>query len=274
MSRHHLSRDVVRLRALAAAILLGVVAAPVRAETGSANASDVSIHINVLGLADLDVTPQAPAGFSGVTTSTDVQASVPSIDVGNVAANVSTGLVMSDAEYVPGAGLSFAAAENNIANLNISAVGLLSQSLLSITANVVDVQSEVLGYCLPAGRAPARDLTDDITFFNGFEPGNLMPGGIDPSRDPGVTFDGLGMQVLGTPVPDLPTNPPPNTGIDLAPLGIVGATLVLNEQAISGDLVNTATLSSNAIHLTLGVAGLITADVMVGHADSTLDCTQ
>src|SRR5215469_11113238 len=111
MSRHHHSRDVFRLRALAAAIVLGVVAAPVQAETGSANASDVAIHIDVLGLAELDVDPQAITGFTGVTTSTDVEASLPSLNLGNVAASLSTGALMSEAEYVPGTAFSFAASE-------------------------------------------------------------------------------------------------------------------------------------------------------------------
>jgi hypothetical protein len=35
-----------------------------------------------------------------------------------------------------------------------------------------------------------------------------------------------------------------------------------------------SSLSSNALHLTLNVAGVITADVVLGHSDSTLDCTQ
>jgi len=79
---------------------------------------------------------------------------------------------------------------------------------------------------------------------------------------------------MGTPVPNIPEAPPPNTQVDLGSAGIAAATLVLNERTVSGDGVNSISLSTNALHLALDVAGLVTADVVFAHSDSTLDCTQ
>lgn len=274
MSRHHFGRDAWRLRALAAAIVLGFAAAPAEAQLASANAGDMSVHIDVLGGAQLDVDPQAPAGFSNASAATDQQNSLPSIDRGNALLHLTTANVSSQAEYAPGVSLSFAASENDIQNFNLSAVSLLGDGLLSMHADAIKSQSTVGGYCLPAGRQRNDLLGDDLAFYNGFDNGNLVPGGGPGGPGTGVTFQGLGMSILGVPIPDLPTDPAPNTAVDLGALGITGATLVLNEQAITGDGVNSSALSTNAIHLTMNESGLVTADVAVGHSDSMLDCTE
>lgn len=272
MNRHHHSRDGLRLSALMAAILTGVATLPAQAETGSANAGDVAVHINVLGVAQLDVDPLAPSGFNGATDATYQQNSLPSVDQGNSFVNLTADNIASEAEYQPGVSLSAAGSDVTIQNLNLSAVNLLGASLLSIGANVISSESQVIGYCLPAGRQTRQSL-DDISFFNGFDNGNLTPGGPGPTP-PTVTLDGVDISILGVPVPNIPLNPAPNTGVDLSALGIAGATLILNEQSITGDGINMSTLSSNALHLTLNATGVITADVVLGHSDSTLDCTQ
>ena len=43
---------------------------------------------------------------------------------------------------------------------------------------------------------------------------------------------------------------------------------------VTGDGVHSISLATNAIHLALNVPGLVTADVVFAHSDSTLDCTQ
>jgi hypothetical protein len=270
MIRHHHSRDGLRLSALVGAILMGVATLPAQAETGSANAGDVAVHIDVLGVAQLNVDPQAPSGFSGASSSTLQQNSMPSINVGNALVGLSTGTVASWAEYDPGVSFSAVGSSVTIENLDLSALGLLGASLLSINAEIISAGSEVTGYCLLAGR---QSLLGDNMFLGTFDVGNLNPGGPGPTP-PNVTLGGLGISILGVPVTNLPVNPSPNTSIDLNALGIAGATLILNEQTISGDGVNTSSLSSNALHLTLNTAGVITADVVLGHSDSTLDCTQ
>jgi len=263
-----------RRTVLAASIIFGFASVTTaHAETGSAHAHDVAIHINVLGLAQLDIDPQAAVGFDNAVQATDQQESLPSLDIGDAVIHLSTSTVASEAQYAPGVSLSAAEGDSRIEQLNLSALGLLNVNLLSITADLIQTQSMIIGYCLPAGRE-SRTASDDITFFNGFDTGNLTPGGPGGSNGGNVTFVNPGITILDTIVPELPTNPPPNTTVDLAQLGIVGATLVLNEQTITGDGVNMSSISSNALHLTLSSAGVITADVTIGHTDSTLDCTQ
>jgi hypothetical protein len=268
-------RGITRRALLVASMAAALTGVDANAETGSAGAHDVAIHVDILGVAQLDVDPQAAVDFADATDPTDQQNSLPSIDVGDPLGliHLSTGEVVAEAEYRPGVSLSAVAADARVEQLDLSAVSLLGDGLLSITANVVHSGSQVFGYCLPTGRRPNADI-DDITFFNGFDTGNINAGG-PPGGGPGndVVLDDLQIKILGTSVPDLPLNPPPNTSIDLAALGIANASLVLNEQTISGDGVTSGGLATNALHLSLdAVGGLISADVVIAHSDSLLAC--
>ena len=113
-------------------------------------------------------------------------------------------------------------------------------------------------------------------FFTGFDTSNLFAGGrrqpVDRRND--TSLNGVGITIMGTPVPNIPEVPAPNTSVDLGALGIVDATLILNEHTVTGDGVHSISLATNAIHLALNVPGLVTADVVFAHSDSTLDCTQ
>jgi len=273
MDRHH-SRDAGRLTGLVAALSLAF-AVGAHAETGSANAKDISVHIDLLGVAQLDIDPQAPAGFQGAVDTAYQQNTLPSFDSGGPLLHLSTGVLMSEAQYVRGVSFSVAGADVSVANVDLSAVDVLGNPLISLTADLIRSQSLVAGYCLPGGRQQ-RTAFDDIMFFSSFDAGNLTPGGDGhpPSTGDDTSLNGVGITILGTPVPNIPAVPPPNTAIDLCQLGIVGATLILNERTIEGDSVTSLTVSRNAIHLTLDVAGLVTADVVFAHADSTLDCSQ
>lgn len=273
MDRHH-SGDAGRFTALVAALSL-VFAAGVHAETGSANAKDISVHINLLGVAQLDVDPQAPSGFEAAVDATYEQNSVPSFDSGGTLLHLSTGALMSEAQYVPGVSFSVAGADVSVANVDLSAVDVLGNPLIALTADLIRSQSLVAGYCLPGARQQ-RTAFDDIMFFSGFDAGNLTPGGDGnpPSTGDDTSLNGVGLTIFGTPVPNIPAVPPPNTTVDLGQLGIVGATLILNERTITGDGVTSLTVARNAIHLALDVAGLVTADVVFAHSDSTLDCSQ
>jgi hypothetical protein len=258
---------------IAAAIALLICAAPATnayAQTASASAEDLSVHISLLGVTTLDVTPQAPSQITDVSVASSDENSLPGVNVGGALVSLSTGLLSSSAEYAPG-GVSASGATVTVTNLDLSAVSLLGAALISVSADAITSSSIVSGYCLPIPIQP-KGLLDDFVFASDFDPGNLRtepPGG---GPGDGVTLGGLGISILGIAIPDLPLNPPPNTGIDLSALGIAGATLVLNEQTFGGDGVTSASKSSNALHLTLDVAGLITADVIVAHSDASLDC--
>lgn len=273
MARHH-ACDRAGLPVVIAALMGMAAMSAGHAETGSANAGDLSVHVGVLGVAEVNIDPQAPAGFTNATDPTYDENGLPSYDNGGTIVHVSTGTISSEAQYSPGVSFSIAGSEVDIHDFSLSAVSLLGDGLLSITAHLIHGTSQVAGYCLPA-RHEGRSTTDvgDTMFFSGFDVGNLITG--DGNGDPDdVTFDGLGISILGIPVPDLPDHPPPNTAIDLGALGIAGATLVLNEQVIGGDGVNMASQSTNAIHLTLDLPGVVSSDVTLAHSDSALDCTQ
>jgi hypothetical protein len=259
---------------LAASIGFAFAAAGAHAETGSGAAHDVAIHIDVLGVAGLDVDPQASVAFDNAIEPAYQQDALPSLDLGGALIHVSTGATESEAQYEPGSSLSWSAADTTIHNFNLSAVNLLGDGLISISADLIQSQSSVIGYCLPS-RQGTRAALDDINFFNGFDNGNLTPGGPgDGGGDGGnVVLVNPEVTILGIPIPALPTAPAPNTTIDLAPLGIAGATLILNERTIGGDGVDMSSMTSNAMHLTLSSAGLITADVALGHSEAKLDCT-
>jgi hypothetical protein len=274
---HHWGKPVRGI--LAASLGIGFAATGAHAETGSAAAHDVAIHIDVLGVAGLDVDPQASVAFDDATQSTYEQDALPSLDLGGALIHLSTGVTASQAQYEPGSSLSAAAADTTVHDFDLSVVNLLGDGLISISADLIQSQSTVMGYCLPS-RAGSRSALDDINFFNGFDNGNLTPGGPGGGSDGGGGGDGgnvvlvdPAVTILGIPIPNLPTAPAPNTTIDLVPLGIAGATLILNERTIGGDGVDTSSMTSNAIHLTLNTAGLITADIALGHSEAKLDCT-
>ena len=259
---------------LAASILTCLVAAPLHAATGSASAADVNVNVNVLGVAQLDVDPQVPVGFDNAVEPTHQQDSLPTLDYGGAVIHLSTGVVSTEADYEPEQGFAGAGASVRIEDFDLSALSLLGDGLVSLGANTIQTTSLVTGYCLPSGRTAGRSLDlDDITFYNGFDAGNLDPGG-PAGTDRNVVFDGLHLSVLGVDVPDLPTNPAPNTAIDLASLGIIGATLVLNEQAIGGDGIMSSSIATNALHFSIDSVGLITSDVVLARSESQLSCAQ
>lgn len=256
-----------------ATAVCGTFAAPAQALTATVSAQDLSIHVNLLGLATLDVTPQIPAQITASATAAIDQHVLPSFLQGGPLLQVSTGVLTTQAEYRPGP-TSVAGGEVEVANLNLSAVNLIGTSLLSVSADVIKSQATVGGYCMPAQRGVETDgVLDDYVFGTGFDAGNLGPGlpGDPPGDD--ATLGSLAISILGIDVPQLPLNPAPNTPINLSVLGIAGATLVLNEQIVGGDGVHTTSKSSNAVHLSLNVAGLITADIVVAHSDAALDCS-
>jgi len=272
---HRRETDSIRRVMLGACVAAALFSFNASAETGSGAASDVAIHVNVLGLAQLDVDPQAAVSFENASDPTSVQDGVPSIDLGNTLIHLTAGVSNSEAEFAPGPTWSATVASTSIVNLDLSAVDALGGGLLSIGADLIQSQSAILGYCIAARSALNRtsDL-DDISFFNGFDEGNLYAGFPGDENGGNVVLENPGISILGIPISGLPSLPPPNTSIDLAAQGIAGATLILNEQTISGDGVGWSRMTANAIHLTLDVAGLITADVTVGHTDAKLDCTQ
>lgn len=248
---------------------------------GNADAYDLSIHIDILGVTQFDLVAPTSAEIVDATESiSDSQtlASIIDADPLNLI-TLSTGTVISEAQYVAGT-QSAIAARASVEDLDLQALGLAQLDILSLTGGEISSQTALAGAC-PEPPAQVTDLLDDFVFFSGFDQGNLGGGGDDGEGNDGG-FGGLPptganlvdvqLSVLGIDVPALPLDPDPNTEIDLVSLGIAGATLILNEQTRSGDGVSSLAVASNALHLTMDVAALVTADVIVAHSAVSLDC--
>lgn len=267
----------LRRVALAATLALACGATPALAEVGNADAYDLTISLSLLGI-PFTLDAQSHASIVAATAPATDSDQLPSLDVGNAATiHVTTGLLTSEAEYRPGVSTSAVGAQAQVAGLDVSALGLLGASVLSLSADVIRSKSVVVGYCLTPARGPSLDgLLDEILFGNGFDAGNLGTGGDGtPGTGPEdtTTLGNVHLSVLGIDVP-IPLNPPPNTGVDLNALGIAGATLILNEQVIEGDGVTSRTKTSNGLRLSLNILGTITGEVIVAHSSAGIDCTQ
>ena len=70
---HRRETDSIRRVLLGACVAGALFSFNASAETGSGAASDVAIHVNVLGLAQLDVDPQAAVSFENASDPTSVQ---------------------------------------------------------------------------------------------------------------------------------------------------------------------------------------------------------
>ena len=269
----------IALAATLATACMGHASAAV--PVGNADAYDLSIHIDILGVTQFDLVAPTSAEIVDATESiSDSQtlASIIDADPLNLI-TLSTGTVISEAQYVAGT-QSAIAARASVEDLELQALGLAQLDILSLVGGTISSQTALAGAC-PEPPAQVTDLLDDFVFFSGFDQGNLGGGGDDGEGNDGG-FGGLPptganlvdvqLSVLGIDVPALPLDPDPNTEIDLVSLGIAGATLILNEQTRSGDGVSSLAVASNALHLTMDVAALVTADVIVAHSAVSLDC--
>jgi len=270
-----------RLLALSAFAALAAAGPALAAgPTGNASGYDLSVHVNLLLVTQLNIDAQAPVQITDAVATIADTNQLNGIDVHDPLSliKLQTGLLKSDVAYA-GGDFAAVAAQGSVTGLNLSAVSLIAAPVLAVTADVVASRSVLAGSCPPPPARPfgTSGLLDDFVFFNGFDAGGLMPvsddgngGGQGGLPGSGATLGNLGISLLGINVP-VPLNPAPNTTVDI-PLGIVGATLVLNEQTIGGDGVHSLSMSSNGVHLTLNVANLVTAEVIIAHSEASLSC--
>jgi hypothetical protein len=267
----------IRMAALATALCASQAAFGAN-PVGNADAYDLSVHINLVGVTQLNVDAQTSASLVNVVASASDSQTLPSFSAVDPLSLISldTGALSSEVEYVGGP-LSAIAARASVDDLDLTAHTALVD-ILGLSAGVVTATTALSGNCPPA--APGiNTLLGDFVFGTGFDAGNLHGGG---GGDGGDNIGGLPpsgthlidpfITILGIDVPNLPLDPPPNTTIDLGQLGIVGAVLILNEQTRTGDGVHSLAVASNAIHLTINVAQLVTAEVIIAHAGVSLAC--
>jgi len=260
---------------LAAFSAAGTGSALATVPTASGTAFDLNVQVSIVGASILNITPVDQVQFTNLATAYVDEKTTPSFDSGaGLLARLQTGVLDTQTQWIPGANFLADGAQATVNNLDLDAVNALSggSSLLSLQAGVIQATAIVTGTC-PAAPVPAAvnavHLVDDYIFRDGFEPGNLQATGTATLQGSG---GGIVLSILGNSILGIPVNPAPNTSIDLSGLLGSGNTLVLNEQTITGDGTTGLGVATNALHLTLNVVGLITASVIISHADASIAC--
>ncbi|BBA33914.1 putative uncharacterized protein [Methylocaldum marinum] len=202
----------------------------------------VNVSATLLGipLVDLSVGP-TPVSSGTAPTPYDVSNSVVSLNAGlGSTLGIGAGLLNADASSnIDGSdGPKFASASASVLDIGIGALGLISLNLEAV-ASTASVSGD-FGALAAAGE---------------------------------TTLAGAALSIAGTPIA-LIDIPAPNTVVDLSVLGLVGVSLLLNEQILTGDGVSNLGLAVNAIHLSfnafvLGIASL-TGDIIISHAQAQI----
>lgn len=239
------------------------------APSASAAAWDMQVNVSVLGNVILDLGHDASVQTADQTTSFADNQSVVSFDSGaGLLARLTTGDIQVSTQWNPGASFQVVGAQAGMVNVDLGAVSVLGgSSLLSVTANQIVATALVSGTCPATPPAAHVALTgigpavNDFVFTNGFEAENLMP-------TSEAQLPGLAVALQGTPLANIPVNPSPNTELSLSNV----LTLKLNEQTVSGDGISSRGVATNALHLSVNVVGLITADVILSHAEASITC--
>lgn len=239
------------LAALAAlfAIQLG---SPAQAINISASSSGYGlfVDVNALNVVNLDAGP-LPVGVSGV-------APAPYADSDTVLnVSISAGIPLV-AEGDVTAGAVSASATSNVD-------GGFGSRITSASGGIVDggvdmVTLPVLG---PGITLLGIDATLNSTAQISGDFGSLAAVGTTTIQDLDLIISAIPVDLsayVNVPVA-------PNTNVNLAVLGILNASLILNEQLIAGDQ---SSIVVNAFHLNVNVANSIVAQVILGHSQAQM----
>ncbi|HET8899154.1 MAG TPA: choice-of-anchor P family protein [Rhodanobacteraceae bacterium] len=238
------------------------------APKASSNAWDMSVSVSVLNATVLTLGQQNQVQFTPQDLPFADSAGVLSFDSGASAlARLTTGAINVETEWLPGTNFQAVGAQARIENLALTAVSVLGgTSLLALSSDVIRATAIVTGSCpAPTQARPSaiNAVVDGYIFRNGFDAENLQAGG--DTENPGLSVFASGMS---EPIVDAPILPEPNTTINVA--GILS--LVLNEQTLGGDGITSRSVTRNAVHLTVNVLNVISADVILSHAEAAIDC--
>lgn len=274
-SRHarlqHRHRAWLVLSLLALACGHEAAAAP----TASADAWDLSVNLTVLGgVQSLVVAPQAKTTNSAQAASFHLTDTKLPISVGSDPVTplitLTTGNLNAEAQWIAPSGpqqFLVVGAQGSASNVALNAVNAIATNLLSLNAQLLRGTALVSGYCPPSGgrAGPSPDsFVDDIAannvYGNGFDNTNLHGSGDSDNN-------GLGVTAGGTPF-SIPADPTANTTLTIPGVAV----LILNEQTTGGDGVTSASMTANALHLTLTNVGVITGEVIIGHAAVGVNC--
>jgi hypothetical protein len=216
--------------------------------SGSSSSYVVSVDVsaNVLGLINLNLgvsptpvssgTAPDPYVFSNSTVSLNEGLNLLGINLLGVSAGILNADASSDADGSDGA--KFASASASIVDLGVGALGLIG-------LNVEAVKSTA-------------------SVYGDF--GALVAAGE-------TILAGAELSILGVPIA-LIDIPAPNTVVDLSLAGLVGVSLILNEQIFTGNGIDSIGLVVNAIHLSFNAfvsgAASLTGDIIISHAQAQI----
>ena len=233
------------------ALALGVVGTASAQSTASSSAFGESVNLNLLPLLGngINITSGPLPTVAGTAppsynnNNSAASALVSSALTGQI---LQTGLLtVNAASSVPGSDTASASATVN--NLEIDIVGNLP--LLTIDATTVQSTANISGTC-----GSSLTATGTTTIENATVGGSL----------------GVGLSIS--------LNPPPNTVL----LDLLGIRVVLNEQILAGDGVNSRSLTVNAIHITLDIIqpvlfllgiDVLSGDIIISHSQAQLQCS-
>ena len=239
-------------RAAMAVALLGVLAdAPsksVRADVLSASSSGYGLGVDISALViNLDVGP-LPAGVSGSAPAPYNQAGtvlnvlttdvVPLVISGTVSADAVNATATSNVDGSAGSKTTFASG------------GVVGAGVDVVTLPILPPGVTLLG--LDGTLSSTAQITGDF--------GSLVATGTTVIQDLDLVISGIVVDLSAY----VNVAVAPNTSINLAALGILNSSLILNEQVVA---VDQTSISVNAFHLSLGLLN-ITADVILGHSQA------
>lgn len=206
-------------------------------------------HISALGL-NLDAGPlptgasgtaPAPYNLSQTTLNVNTTGNIPIIVSGNISANSVMGTAFSNVDATAGTRTTSATGAVVGANIGTNTIPLAGGGITLLGLNGTLNSS--------------AQITGDF--------GSLVATGTTTIQSLGLTINGIGVNLA----PFVGVSVAPNTSINLAVLGIANSSLILNEQVVAP---NGSSISVNALHLSVNLVNLITANVVLGHSQAQM----
>jgi len=242
--------SLVRTIAAAALCSFAIASSSTAAIISAASSGyGLDAHISALGL-NVDAGPlptgasgtaPAPYNLSQTTLNVNTTGNIPIVVAANISANSVTGTAVSNVDGL--AGSRTTSATGGVVGANIAA------NTLQIVGNGITL----LG--LNGTLSSSAQVSGDF--------GALVASGATTIQSLGLTINGIGINLA----PFVGVSVPANTSINLAVLGIANSSLILNEQVVAG---NGSSITVNALHLSVNLVNLITANVVLGHSQAQM----
>jgi hypothetical protein len=235
------------LRSIAILSGLLLTASPASAATINASSSGYGLFVSAAALTlNLNAGPSpnaatgtapAPYNLADSALAVNVTSSIPFVVSGQAAANSVNGTATSNVDGLPGSRLTTASGGVDGAQIGLNTIPILGGGITLLGIN--------------ATLNSTAQITGDF--------GSLAASGTTTIQNLGLTINAIPVNLTAF----VGVNVAPNTSVNLALLGIANSSLILNEQLIAP---NQTSIIVNAFHLTVNLASLIAADVVLGHS--------